>query len=135
MVTWDQIQKANEAISTVDIKGKDYAEVNQRVKAFRMVYPTGRIETEIVSHDAGVVLYRATVGFYDENGGFVFLASGTAQEDQKSTYINKTSYIENAETSAVGRALGFCGFGIEASICSAAVSSSSAAAPCTNWTP
>ena len=46
MATFEQLQKANESIRTVNIKGKEYAEVNQRIKAFRMVYPEGFIKTE-----------------------------------------------------------------------------------------
>jgi hypothetical protein len=114
MVTFDQIKKANESIKTTDIKGKEYAEVNQRVKAFRMVYPNGAISTEIVSLENGVVTMRAIV----TNGEGVVLATGTAQEKETSSYINKTSFIENCETSAVGRALGFCGFGIDTSVAS-----------------
>ena len=49
-ITFDDIQKANETIKTTDIKGKNYAEVNQRIKAFRMVYPTGTIETKLISN-------------------------------------------------------------------------------------
>ena len=44
-ITYEDIQKANETIKTTDIKGKEYAEVNQRIKAFRMLYPQGVIET------------------------------------------------------------------------------------------
>ena len=53
----------------------------------------------------------------DENGSI--LGTGTAYEKEGSSFINKTSYIENCETSAVGRALGFAGFGIDTSIASA----------------
>jgi hypothetical protein len=42
-----------------------------------------------------------------------------AQEDKAASMINKTSYVENCETSAVGRALGFLGIGIETSIATA----------------
>lgn len=115
MVTFDQIKKANESIKTTDIKGKEYAEVNQRVKAFRMCYPNGAIFTEIVSLENGIVTIKATV--HNDEG--TPLATGYAQEKESSSYINKTSYIENCETSAVGRALGFCGFGIDTSIASA----------------
>lgn len=117
--TWEQIAAANAAIGTMDIKGKDYAEVNQRVKAFRMVYPTGLILTEMVSNENGTCLFRATVAYYNDKGEAVTIATGTAQEVQSASYINKTSYIENCETSAVGRALGLAGFGIDTSICSA----------------
>ena len=119
MITFEQIQKANESIKTTDIKGKDYAEVNQRIKAFRQVYPTGAILTDMVSNENGVCVFKATCGYYDESGNFTVLGTGTAFESQNSTFINKTSYIENCETSAVGRALGMCGFGIDTSVASA----------------
>lgn len=113
-ITFEQIKKANESIKTTAIKGKDYAEVNQRIKAFRMVYPTGQIMTEMVSNENGVCVFRAYV--YDESENL--LATGTAYEKESSSFINKTSYIENCETSAVGRALGMAGFGIDVSVAS-----------------
>jgi uncharacterized protein (DUF3820 family) len=106
---------ANEQIKTTDIKGKNYAEVNQRIKAFRMIYPQGTINTELVSNENGVCIFRASV--HTEDG--VLLGTGTAYEREDSTFINKTSYIENCETSAVGRALGMAGFGIDVSVASA----------------
>lgn len=114
-VKWEDILKANESIMTTDIKGKNYAEVNQRVKAYRMVYPTGTILTEMISNENGVCIFKANV--YDEDNNII--ATGTAYEKENSTFINKTSYIENCETSAVGRALGMAGFGIDTSIASA----------------
>ena len=113
-MNYEQILKANESIKTTDIKGKDYAEVNQRIKAFRMVEPNGTITTDIVSLSNGVCVIKATI--YDGNNHE--LATGHAYEKEDSSFINKTSYIENCETSAVGRALGMCGFGIDTSIAS-----------------
>lgn len=118
MITYEQIKKANDTIITTDIKGKDYAEVNQRIKAFRMVYPTGSIGTNIVSIENGVCIMNAQVGYTDENNNYIILGEGTAYEKENSTFINKTSYIENCETSAVGRALGMAGFGIDTSVAS-----------------
>jgi uncharacterized protein (DUF3820 family) len=106
---------ANETIKTTDIKGKDYAEVNQRIKAFRMVYPEGTIITELLSNENGVCIFRAVVS----NDEGKVIGTGTAYEKEDSSFINKTSYIENCETSAVGRALGMCGFGIDVSVASA----------------
>lgn len=113
MIKFEDIKKANESIKTTDIKGKEYAEVNQRVKAFRICYPNGMITTDIISLENGIVTMKATV-----TDGENIIATGYAQEKEDSSYINKTSYIENCETSAVGRALGFCGFGIDTSIAS-----------------
>ena len=117
MISFEDIKKANETIKTTDIKGKEYAEVNQRIKAFRMLYPDGVIETQMLSNEDGVCIFQAVVGFR-ENGELYKLATGTAYEKENSTFINKTSYIENCETSAVGRALGMAGFGIDTSVAS-----------------
>ena len=114
-ITFEDIKKANEIIKTTDIKGKDYAEVNQRIKAYRMVYPNGTIRTKIGKLENGICLFIAEV---TNNDGDV-IATGTAYEKENSTFINKTSYIENCETSAVGRALGMAGFGIDTSVASA----------------
>lgn len=115
---WQSLVKANAAIRTTNIKGKEYAEVNQRVKAFRTLYPEGFITTEILCREGGLCIIRATVGHYTD-GKSVILATGTAYEKEGSSQINRTSYIENCETSAVGRALGMAGFGIDTSIASA----------------
>lgn len=115
MCTFEQIQEANKTIVTTNIKGKDYAEVNQRIKAFRMVHPNGRIITELTSLKDGVCIFRASI-YNDQDE---LLGTGTAYEKENSTFINKTSYIENAETSSVGRALGMLGFGIDTSVASA----------------
>lgn len=113
-ITYEDIDRANQTLYGTDIKGKNYIEVNQRIKAFRMVYPTGTIETKMISNENGVCIFRAMI-YADGN----ILATGTAYEKENSTFINKTSYIENCETSAVGRALGMCGFGIDTSVASA----------------
>jgi hypothetical protein len=113
VISFEQIQKANAQIRTTNIKGKEYAEVNQRIKAFRMCYPEGFIRTQLLSVENGVCIMRAEVGI-----GETILGTGTAYENEKSSYINKTSYIENCETSAVGRALGMAGFGIDTSVAS-----------------
>ena len=115
MLTAEQLKKANEQIKTVDIKGKNYAQVTERIKAFREICSGGQIITEILSREDGVVLMKATVT--DDEGRVI--ATGLAQEKESGSFINKTSYIENCETSAVGRALGFAGIGIDGSMASA----------------
>lgn len=119
MATFEELKKANDTVKPTDIKGTPYIEVNQRIKAFRMVYPDGYIFTHIVSNTDGVCIFMAEVGTYEADGARRLLGTGTAYEREGSTFINKTSYIENAETSAVGRALGMAGFGIDVSVASA----------------
>lgn len=101
-------------MKTVDIKGKEYVEVNERVKHFRKEYTGWALETELLSNQDGVCVFKATVK--DQDG--IIKATGHAYEKEGSTFINKTSYIENCETSAVGRALGMLGIGIDTSIAS-----------------
>lgn len=114
-ITYEKLKEANSKLTSINVKGKAYMEVNQRIKAFRMLYPNGCITTDIVSIDNGVCIMTATVK--DDEGNV--LGTGTAYEKEGSTFINQTSYIENCETSAVGRALGMCGIGIETSVRSA----------------
>lgn len=102
-------------MKTVDIKGKAYVEVNERIKYFREHYEGWSLESDLLSLDNGVCVIKATIR--DENG--VIKANGLAYEKENSTFINKTSYIENCETSAWGRALGNLGIGIDTSIASA----------------
>ena len=103
------LNEANKTLNKVDIKGKDYIPVNERIKAFRMIYPRGQISTEIISLENGVCTMKCWV--YDDHGNL--LGTGHGQEKEGSTFINKTSYIENCETSCIGRALGSCGIGLD----------------------
>ena len=103
------LQEANEKLTALDIKGKDYIPVNERIKAFRFIYPRGQILTEIIGLENGICTMKAEV--YDDNGKL--LATGHAQEKETSSFINKTSFIENCETSCIGRALGSLGIGLD----------------------
>lgn len=117
---FSKVQTLNANLKYTNIKGKNYITVNQRVLAFRELYPNGRITTEIVklapeSNGAGnTVIVKAFI--YD---GEALIATGHAFENPgKNTNINKFSALENCETSAVGRALGFLGIGATDSIAS-----------------
>ena len=113
-ITFEDIQKASESIKTTDIRGKAYAEVNQRIKVFRMLHPLGRIETQLIEDTGERCTFKALA--YTEKGDL--LGTGHAFESKTASNINKTSYIENCETSAVGRCLAMCGIGIDTSIAS-----------------
>lgn len=115
MISYENIASVNMNLPKVDVKGKGYSMVNSRVQAFRKLCPEGSIVTDIISMTEDMVVMKATVS--DETGRV--LATGTAFEMKASSFINKTSYIENCETSAVGRALGMLGIGSEENMASA----------------
>lgn len=108
------LDSINASLGTISIKGKDYVPVNQRILGFRKLYPDGSITTEIIDDDGERCVVKATVA----NGDGNVLGTGHAFE-VKAGRINQTSYLENCETSAVGRALGFVGIGATESIASA----------------
>lgn len=90
----------------VRIHGKEYLTVGKRISDLRAEHPDYQIETEILSHGE-LVLVKATIR--DSEGKLI--ATGHAEEDRNMGKINSTSALENAETSAVGRALAFLGKG------------------------
>jgi hypothetical protein len=102
----------------VNIKGKAYVLVADRVNFFNENYPKGSIETELVSATTeSRVIVKATVypeGCAEDARHF----NGYSQAVVGEGYINKTSALENAETSAVGRALALMGIGVIDSIAS-----------------
>ena len=102
-------------LKTIDIKGKKYVTVNERLKYFREEYPSYGLLSEVVSMDSDAVCIKATI--YDENGKPI--ATGLASEERGSSNINKTSYVENCETSAWGRCLANFGIGIDENVASA----------------
>ena len=93
---------------TTNIKGKDYVEVNQRLLYFRneKAYADWSIESELVDLQPDRCCIRAVIR--DAEGRI--RATGHASEDRTSSMINKTSYVENCETSAIGRALANMGY-------------------------
>ena len=104
-------------MKTIDIKGKEYVMVNERIMYFWNEYLNGRqgqIVTTLISMEDGICVFKAEA-IVDG----ILMATGHAYEKEGSTFINKTSYVENCETSALGRCLGLLGIGIDTSIASA----------------
>ena len=108
---------SNYQFKTTNIRGKKYVEVNERIKYLRQE-PTLKeysILTEFTVLDSEMCVCKCTIA--TPQGKVV--ATGHAHEERASSNINKTSYVENCETSAVGRALAMLGIGIDTSIASA----------------
>jgi hypothetical protein len=102
---------------TTNIRGKQYVEVNERIKFFRQEeeYKNWTISTEFTALDSEMCVCKCIIADLNQR----VIATGHAHEEKSSSHINKTSYVENCETSAVGRALAMMGIGIDTSIASA----------------
>jgi hypothetical protein len=104
-------------LRTVSIKGKAYVTVNDRLKYFRENHAGYSLETEIVQITEEFAVCRAIIR--DEKDRLI--ATGIAREvrTDPAAFVNKTSYVENCETSAWGRALANFGIGIDETVASA----------------
>ena len=108
---------SNYKFKTTNIRGKQYVEVNERIKFFRQEdeYKNWTLSTEFTALDSDMCVCKAIVADPSQR----IVASGHAHEERSASHINKTSYVENCETSAIGRALAMMGIGIDTSIASA----------------
>lgn len=108
---------SNYQFKTTNIRGKQYVEVNERIKFFRQEdqYKNWSLITEFTIINADQCVCKASI--VDASNRII--STGHAHEVQGSTNINKTSHVENCETSAIGRALAMLGIGIDTSIASA----------------
>src|SRR5581483_5615413 len=97
---------------------QDYVTVAERIEKFYDRYPEGRLITHIIEHDAerGFILMRAEV--YRNADDAMPAATGHAYELKTEGYVQRTSYIEVCETSAIGRALAMAGFEVRRGIAS-----------------
>ena len=91
----------------VNIRGKEYQTVALRVQKFREAHPDWEISTEIIEANEKLVIMQARI----YNTECRCIATGHAEEFRAASQINSTSALENAETSAIGRALAAAGWG------------------------
>lgn len=93
---------------------ENYIPVHERIQKFYDEYPQGSIQTEIIAIDENEVMIRALVYRYPDD---IRPCIGHAHET-KEGFINENSMLENAETSAWGRALAARGLEINRGIAS-----------------
>ena len=97
----------------VMIHNKEYYTVAERIHLLNGLLGKQEKEyslnTELISWENGVVIMKATLTII--TGESVLTYTGHAYEVEGSSQINKTSALENAETSAIGRALSAAGYG------------------------
>lgn len=104
-------------MKSISIKGSQYITVNERLKFFRSedTFNGWRIQEQLIEVNDKEGIFLVTI--HDAKGNPI--TSAHAHEYRDNSYINKTSFLENGFTSALGRALGYLGIGIDTSIASA----------------
>lgn len=100
----------------IKYNGKDYVQVKDRIEYFNTTYPDGSITTTIVKDEGDIVQIKAYVMPDTAKEGRLF--TGHAEEIRGQGFVNKTSALENCETSAIGRALAMMGIGVIDSVAS-----------------
>jgi hypothetical protein len=95
----------------VNIRGKEYKTVALRVQEFREQFPNYFLTTDIIKIDDDQCIVKAYAGIHQDDGTSKTFATGHAHEFRKASQINGTSYVENCETSAIGRCLAALGLG------------------------
>ena len=73
-------------LKTVNIKGKEYVEVNERIKYFRSNYKDWALSTSILELENNRCVIQATV--YDKDDRI--MSTGIAYEVECTSFINKT---------------------------------------------
>lgn len=89
---------------------ENYATVQERIAQFYQDFPEGSIRTFMVVHDGPEVVFEARVYRTPDEAAMGVYTSGWAREIEGKTTVNRTSHLENAETSSVGRALANAGY-------------------------
>jgi hypothetical protein len=79
-----------------------YATVEERLTQFWSDHPDGAVITEIAHREDNIIVFKAYI--YFERGGDL-VSTGFAEEVRDASPVNRTSFVENAETSAIGRGL------------------------------
>ena len=116
----------------IDIKGKKYVLVSDRVLYFNETYPNGSITTERISQDWMEIVKATIYPDCDKPSRFF---TGYSQAKRWDWFINKTSALENAETSAVGRALAMMWIWVIDSIASVDEINKAEASKSETWEP
>lgn len=110
---------AEKKIKSVRISGKEYALVSDRLKYFREseAFVGWSLITKVHECNAQTCVMEAQI--INPDGRIIATGFAREERDNPLSKVNKTSHVENCETSAWGRALANLGIGIDAAICSA----------------
>jgi hypothetical protein len=104
-------------MKTINIKGKEYVPVVERVKELHRLHEDCDVETQIVDCGVERVAVKAKITIYQKDG-ITKTYTGHSQAEWGKGMMGDVA-LEIAETSAIGRALGFANIGLIDGIASA----------------
>ena len=94
------IDKLATSVKGMDFKGKEYLTVAKRHNHLLKFFPESKIDEQLIYQDDNKVITKTTLYIGDTP-----FSTGHAEEKRNATFINKTSALENAFTSSLGRCL------------------------------
>ena len=99
------IKEINETTDKIMIDGKKYTTVAKRNEILRkhLGFKVS-VTTEHLNIDNDKIIFKCSISTW-KKGAWHVIATGHAEESRSSSEINKKAAVENAETSALGRAL------------------------------
>ena len=97
------------SLPLLNLKGKEYLTVAQRIRWFREENPLGRIDTDCITFTNSEAHFRAIISIKAADGTYIKLADANKYETKQGF----PDYLEKAQTGAVGRALALCGYGTQ----------------------
>jgi len=115
------MELSGKKFKTMDIKGKPYVTVAERVKYLRFDFDGNySVETDYQYFEKQRLwVVKAKLTLIQDGNAYIYTATASEVESDDYKKVNFTSALENAETSAVGRACAMAGIGIEEGIASA----------------
>jgi hypothetical protein len=91
-----------------------YAPVQERIGEFYRDFPLGCIQTRLVREDGPEVVFEARLYRNPDEVQAGVYTTGWAREVEGKNPVNRTSHLENCESSAIGRALANLGYSKDA---------------------
>jgi hypothetical protein len=103
IITTNRVKAQKEGTMAEKYSLEDYETVELRLRRLYGKYPLARIITDMVYRDERSFIIKAEL-FLDRDDTFP-VATGYAEEIVGAGFVNKTSALENCETSAIGRCI------------------------------
>lgn len=98
----------------MQIHGKEYTEVKDRIREFLSKHPKGKIATNVrwMTDDCHAIMFQATIYPQYDITDYFFTGFAYEEKSKQESQVNSDAWVENCETSAIGRALANMDIGV-----------------------